>query len=265
MNTLFIHWDVSPTLIELGPIQIRWYGLLFAASFFIGLKLMGNMLKKDGAPEAWLDKLFMYVIVGTVAGARLGHVLFYDAGYYLSHPAEIIMIWKGGLASHGAAIGIIIACYLFAKKVADKPLLWVLDRVVLTVVIAAILIRTGNLLNSEIIGNPTELPWAFIFERIDALPRHPAQLYEAISYLIIAGLLHFLYWKKEAGQKPGLLFGIFLTSVFTARFFIEFVKANQVDFESGMLLNMGQILSIPAALAGLYFILKANKTTDETK
>lgn len=265
MITLFINWDINPILVELGPIQIRWYGLLFAASFFIGLKLMGNMLKKDGAPEAWLDKLFIYVIVGTVAGARLGHVIFYDLSYYLSNPAEIIMIWKGGLASHGAAIGIIISCYLFANRVAQKSILWVLDRVVLTVIVAAILIRTGNLMNSEIIGNPTEVVWAFIFERIDALPRHPAQLYEALTYLIIAGLMHFLYWKKEAGNKKGLLFGMFLTLVFTARFFIEFVKANQVNFEANMTLNMGQILSIPAVIAGIIFMLKAKNTLHETK
>jgi phosphatidylglycerol:prolipoprotein diacylglycerol transferase len=264
MEFLYIHWNIDPAMIKVGPITIHWYGLLFALSFFVGLKIMGNMLKKDNAPEAWLDKLFMSVIIGTVAGARLGHVLFYDLNYYLAHPSEILMIWKGGLASHGAAIGIIVACYLFSKKI-DKSLLWVLDRVVLTVIFAAVFIRTGNLMNSEIIGQQTELPWAFVFERVDLLPRHPAQLYEAISYLLIAGLLHFLYWKKEVGQKLGVLFGLFLALVFTSRFFIEFIKANQVAFEDGMVLNMGQILSIPALLVGLYFIKKGYSKDYEKK
>lgn len=262
---LFINWAVDPILVELGPVQIRWYGLLFAASFFIGLRLMGNMLKHDGAPEKWLDKLFVYVIVGTVAGARLGHVIFYDLSYYLQHPAEIIMIWKGGLASHGAAIGIIISAYLFSKKISKKSILWILDRVVITVAIAAVCIRTGNLMNSEIVGNSTELPWAFIFERLDRIPRHPSQIYEALTYLIIFLTLNFLYWKKEAGKKNGLLFGVFLSTVFTARFIIEFTKANQVDFESNLPINMGQILSIPAVAFGIYFIYNALKKSHETK
>lgn len=261
----FITWNIDPTLIELGPIQIRWYGLLFAASFFLGLKLMGRMLKNDGAPESWLDKLFIYVIIGTVAGARLGHVIFYDLSYYLNHPEEIIMIWKGGLASHGAAIGIIISCYLFARKIANKSLLWVLDRVVLTVALAGVFIRTGNLMNSEIIGQPTEVPWAFIFERIDALPRHPAQLYEAISYGLIFILLWWLYWKKQAYKQVGLLFGLFLVLLFSARFIIEFVKANQVAFEANLPLNMGQILSLPCVLVGLYIIYQSKKKNEVQK
>lgn len=261
MDLLTIVWNVKPQIIEIGDFQLRWYGLLFASAFIIGNYLMNKMFKNEGIPDQWLDKILIYVLVGVVLGARLGHVFFYDWPYYSQHLGEILMVWKGGLASHGAAIGVILALWLFSKKVSHKSILWALDRVVITVALAAVLIRIGNLMNSEIIGIPTDVPWAFIFERIDLLPRHPVQIYEAITYLFLFLLLNHLYWKKGAGEKKGLLFGLFLVILFASRFVLEKFKNSQGGFESslGESLSTGQWLSIPFVLIGLYFIWQANR------
>ena len=206
----------------------------------------------------------MYVAVGTIVGARLGHVLFYEREHYFNNPGDIIKIWEGGLASHGAAIGILLALWVFTIRVSKKPFLWITDKVVLTIASAAVFIRFGNLMNSEIIGQPTEVPWAFVFERVDMLPRHPTQLYESLSYLVLFGFLCYMYWKTEAKNYLGRLFGVFLIGTFSFRFFLEFTKVHQASFATEWALNMGQWLSIPAVLAGVvivYFSYKNPPTT----
>lgn len=199
------------------------------------------------------------MILGTVIGARLGHCLFYEPSYYLSHPIEILKVWNGGLASHGAAIGILISVYLFTKKYKDFNYAWVLDRVVIVVALAGFFIRIGNFFNSEIIGLPTDLPWAVVFHRIDALPRHPSMLYESFSYMAIFIYLWSKYSKWKAETPKFAIFSRFLILVFSARFLIEFTKENQSLFENGMILNMGQLLSIPLILLGIFLYFKSKK------
>ncbi len=258
---LAIHWNIHPEIFPDTMIPVRWYGLLFASGFLIGYELLKKMFKREGFPEEWTDKVLIYCMVGTIVGARLGHVFFYDWAEYSKNPIEIFMVWKGGLASHGAVIGIILAMYLLAKKIIKKPLLWILDRVVICIAQAAVLIRIGNLMNSEIYGKPTGSDWGFIFERVDAFgfPRYPTQLMEAFCYLLVFLFLGYQYLKKNTSLYLGKLFGYFLISIFTIRFFIEFLKENQVSFEDELPLNMGQLLSIPCVLIGLYFVLKAKK------
>lgn len=269
MDLLFIDWNVSPELFQLGPISLRYYGLLFVLAFICGYKVEERMFKSEGISIAWLDKLFIYVAVATVIGARLGHCIFYDWAYFGQHPLEIILPVRfeptfkftgyQGLASHGAAIGIIAGLWYYSKKVSKKPVLWILDRVVLPIALAGFFIRMGNLMNSEIIGTVTDMPWGFRFMRAGDIPdpmtpRHPAQLYEAICYLAIFGILMYYYWKTDAKSKRGFLFGMFLILIFTVRFFVEFIKEPQEEFERDMLLNMGQWLSIPFVLAGAFMV-----------
>lgn len=255
----FIEWSISPEIFHLGPVSVRWYGFLFAMAFVAGYFIMTWVFNKEGRPRTDLEQLSVYMIFGTVIGARLGHCLFYNPEYYLSNPIEIFKVWEGGLASHGAALGILTALYLFSKKKKNYPMLWTLDRVVIVVALAGTFIRLGNLFNSEIIGKPTDVSWAFIFTAVDDLPRHPAQLYESIAYFIVFLILLFFYYKGFEKNRNGLLFGLFLVLVFAFRFFVEFVKENQSGFEAGMALNMGQLLSIPFVLAGIIFIGKSFK------
>ena len=254
----FITWNVDPELLHLGPISVRWYGLLFALAFIVGYKIFEWVFKRENRPQEDLEQLAVYMIFGTVIGARLGHCLFYNPEYYLSHPIEILEVWKGGLASHGAAIGILIALYLYVKK-KKESFLWLLDRIVIVVALGGSFIRLGNLFNSEIIGKPANVPWAFVFTRVDNLPRHPSQLYESIAYFLIFIVLFYLYKNKYKELAKGYLFGLFLVLVFAFRFFVEFLKEVQEPFEAGLVLDMGQILSIPFVLAGLYLIWRAVK------
>ncbi|MBA4407320.1 prolipoprotein diacylglyceryl transferase [bacterium] len=255
-----IYWDVSPDIFSIGPVTIRWYGLFFALSFLVGYQIMLVIFNKENKSEQDLNDLVWVMILGTVVGARLGHCFFYNPSFYLSHPLEILQIWKGGLASHGAAVGIMIALYLYVRNRKDMAYLWIFDRVVITVALAGFFIRMGNLFNSEIIGKPTNGSWGFVFTSVDMIPRHPAQLYESIAYLLIFFLIFFFYFKKQGKFKHGLIFGIFLVSVFSFRFFVEFFKEVQSPFEAEMFLNMGQILSIPLILLGIYlFFRKDNK------
>lgn len=251
---LEIVWNVSPTIMELGPFSLRWYGLLFALGFIIGFQIMTRFFELEKRDKNDLNDLLWYMILGTVIGARLGHCFFYEPEYYLSNPLQIIMIWKGGLASHGAAVGILISLYMYSKKKKDQPFIWVMDRVVIVTALGGSLIRLGNFFNSEIIGKPTDVDWAVVFSRVDNIPRHPAQLYESMAYLIIFVILMTIYFKYREKTKQGFFFGLFLILVFGFRFFVENFKENQSAFEQGMSLNMGQILSIPAVLAGLYFV-----------
>lgn len=250
-----IIWDVNPVMLEIGNWSIRWYGLLFALGFVFGIIIFTRMFKNEGIKRELLDSLFLFVVIGTVIGARLGHVFFYDWAYYKENTGEILKIWHGGLASHGGAIGIGLALLWWSKKYSKRPIIWILDRIVVTAALAAACIRTGNLVNSEIIGGPSTLPWAFTFIRVDHIPRHPAQLYEALAYLVLFGVLMYLYWKTDIKEKPGRLFGLFMVLMFGFRFFIEFLKEDQVAFEAGMALNMGQWLSIPLVLLGVFAIL----------
>ncbi len=248
-----LQWSVSPTLLSLGFIQVRWYGLLFALSFIIGYQIMLWVFTSEGKSEKDLESLTFTMILGTVLGARLGHCLFYAPEYYLSHPLDIIKVWEGGLASHGAAIGILFALFLYVRKAKDITYLWILDRIVMVVALSGFLIRTGNFLNSEILGKTTSVEWAVVFTRVDMIPRHPAQMYEAIGCIFIFIYLFFNYKSKKALLKPGSNFGAFLTLIFGLRFVWEMFKENQVAFESTMPFNMGQLLSIPLVIAGIYF------------
>lgn len=255
-----INWNVDPEIFSFGFIHVRYYGLFFAMGFMLGYYILERMYKSEGIQQEWLDKLFMYVVIATIVGARLGHVFFYGWDYYSQNLGDIIKVWEGGLASHGGALGIIISIYYYSKKVTKKSMLWTLDRLIVAVGLAAMFIRLGNLMNSEIYGHVTDLPWGFIFERRgETLPKHPTQLYEALCYLLTFIVVFVTYWKTKAKEKEGLLFGIFIIGIFASRFFIEFVKENQEAFEEGMTLNMGQLLSIPFVLSGFYLVYRALK------
>ena len=260
----FINWNVNPEIFHIGSLAVRWYGLLFAGGFLIGYYIGEKMLKSENVSQKWIDSLFFYLIIATVIGARLGHVFFYDWSYYSQHLGEIIKVWHGGLASHGGAIGILVAIYFYSKRVTKRSMLWVLDRIVVPTALVAAFIRTGNLMNSEIYGIPTKLPWGFIFElNGETMPKHPTQIYEALSYLIAFSVLFYMYWKTNAKNKQGLLLGVFFLFIFGARFLIEFVKQDQEAFEAGMALNMGQLLSIPFIILGIILIVRGIKAPEK--
>jgi phosphatidylglycerol---prolipoprotein diacylglyceryl transferase len=260
MTLCYITWNVSPEMFSIGPITLRWYGLLFAMSFVIGYIIMQRIFKKENLPITLLDELATYMIIATVVGARLGHVLFYEPESYLKHPLDILKIWEGGLASHGAAVGIMIALYFFARR-NKKPYLWAFDRVVIVVALAAFFIRTGNLMNSEIFGKPTNLPWAFIFSHVSDIPRHPTQIYEGLCYLATFFFLLNYYYKKDGNPRSGSIFGMFLMMIFGVRILIEFLKEPQVGFENNLTFNMGQMLSVPFVILGLYLFLRRPSET----
>ncbi|HEY3404976.1 MAG TPA: prolipoprotein diacylglyceryl transferase [Ohtaekwangia sp.] len=256
--TLFIHWDISPELIDLGFLSVRWYSLFFLAGFLLSYHILKYSFQRNNVAPHVLDRLTVYVVVATVVGARLGHCLFYDFDYYGQHPLEIFLPVQfepefkftgyQGLASHGGAIGIVIAVFLFTRKYRVN-IWWLLDQLALVVPLAGCCIRLGNLMNSEMIGKPTDLPWAFVFEREDMQPRHPGQLYEAILYLLIFMLMLVLH--RRTHKQYGFIFGVFLSLLFIARFAVEFVKEPQSGFESGMTFNMGQLLSLPFIIMGI--------------
>ncbi|MDW8416586.1 MAG: prolipoprotein diacylglyceryl transferase [Bacteroidia bacterium] len=248
---------MSPELLTLGPIQLRWYGLLFATGFFVGFYIMQRIYRREARPEKDLDALLGYLLLGTILGARLGHCLFYEPEYYLTNPIEILKIWEGGLASHGGTAGVLLALYLYALRHPDQPFLWLADRLTIPTALTASLIRIGNLFNSEIFGKITDVPWAFIFERVDPHPRHPTQIYEATTYLALFFLLLYLYAKGSLQSwKVGRPLGLFLTWVFGARILIEFVKEPQEAFQMALPVNMGQLLSLPLVGVGLYLLLR---------
>ena len=270
----FITCDFDPVLFTLFGHPIVWYGLLFA----LGLIILGPWIEKkmwehEKLDSKWFESLAVYVFVGTIVGARLGHVLFYDPAYYLANPAKIFVTWEGGLASHGGTIGIIIACWLYSRRVTRKSILWVLDRLAVPTGIVAAMIRLGNLTNSEIFGRPTTLPWGFRFIRSEEyrhlVPNmdmgcHPTQIYEALCYLAVFALCMWLYWKRNAARRySGLIVGVFLTGIFLSRFIIERIKIVQEPWELKLIesvgLNMGQLLSIPFVLAGIWLIIRAVK------
>lgn len=263
----FITWDWNPDIIT-SPVTIRWYGAMFAIGFIAGVALLSRMYRHEGVKSSWVDSLFVIVVICTIIGARLGHVFFYAWDYYSQHPADIFKIWEGGLASHGGAIAIIIGVAFYSYYVTRRNPLWTLDRLVVPVALVAGLIRLGNLFNSEIFGHVTTLPWGFHFVNSPEwremcmqygyqVACHPTQIYEALCYFALFGLLMFMYWKRNAEERQGLLTGVFLTILFAARFLIEFVKNPQEDFEADMLFNMGQYLSVPFIIAGIYLTVRA--------
>lgn len=269
MNILLsINWDPSPVLLELGPIAIRYYSLMFVIAFLLGIWVEKKLYKNDGVSEELVDSLFIYAAISILLGARLGEVFFYSWDYYQDNLLEILLPVKfnpfqftgfRGLASHGATIGMIVAMFLYRKKkLPQKSMLWILDRVVLAIPIGGALVRIGNLMNSEIIGKYTGTDYGFIFKRLgDTAPRHPAQLYEAASYVALFFVLWFIYWKTNKRHKEGYLFGVFMVLLWTIRFFIEFFKEFQEQTREDWMLNTGQWLSIPMALVGVYFMVRS--------
>ncbi|GAB3174627.1 prolipoprotein diacylglyceryl transferase [Telluribacter humicola] len=268
--TAYIIWNASPELFTIpeiggfGPFIVRWYGLLFAAAFLIGQQIMIHIFKKEGKPLEDIDTLTLVMVISTVMGARLGHFLFYEPEVFFTRPLEVILPPYAGLASHGAIIGIMTGLWLYSRsrKATGQSFLWVTDRIVILVALAGAFIRFGNLMNHEIVGRPTDLPWGFVFMRNTEyvqIPRHPAQLYESITCLLLFFILLW-YWNRNKSQTPaGSMLGIFLIWIFTLRFFYEFLKENQVSFEDNLALNMGQILSIPAVLLGIYFLWQSRQ------
>lgn len=262
---MVIEWGPSPEIFSFGPLSIRWYGVLFALGFIIGYRIMEKIFKREGYDVTKLDSLLLHLILGTTIGARLGHCLFYEPGEYLLNPIRILYIWEGGLASHGGTIGNIISMWLFVRKNPEFNYLWLVDRLSYPIALAACFIRLGNVMNSEILGLPTGGDWGVIFTLRDNLPRHPAQLYESITYLITFFIMRHLYWKTDFKDYRGKTFGVFLCIVFGARFVVEHFKENQVPFENAMAINMGQLLSIPFVAVGLFLVLTSARRFVEEK
>ena len=282
---LFINWAFDAEIIP-GYRTPNWYGLLFVSGMILGYFVIRKMFKQENISNELLDKLVMYMVPATVIGARLGHVFFYGPYWgpegYLSNPIEIFKIWAGGLASHGAAIVILLALWYFSNKVIKRPYLWMLDRIAAPIAIAGAFIRLGNLVNHEMVGYVTDVPWGFRFLHHDCMNlidgqylcewsdipvRHPANLYEALAYFLSFGIIMFLFWKKHAWKKQGMVFGTFLILIFGFRFLIEFVKESQTDNDSmvdvSTGLNTGQWLSVPLVLAGIILIILARKKSFE--
>ncbi|WP_339838030.1 prolipoprotein diacylglyceryl transferase [uncultured Flavobacterium sp.] len=303
-NALYMVWNPSEGF-DLGIITLRFYSLMFVVAFGLGWYIMKGIYNREGQSIEKLDNLFVYTVVATLIGARLGHVFFYDWAYFSQHPVEILLPiretvdgWEftgfAGLASHGAAIAIILVMYFYSKKVVQKPILWVLDRIVIPVASGAIFVRLGNFFNSEIVGKETtsSLGIKFIrdkfnpreaFEKTNisdvndaykaietnpqfsevlaqVTPKHPAMLYEAFGYIFVFAILFYMYWRTDARNNQGLLFGTFLVLLWTVRFFVEYVKESQGGFEESLgLLSTGQWLSIPFIIAGLFFMFRAKK------
>ena len=260
-----ITWNIDPEIFTIGNWGPRWYGLMFALAFLSGYLIFKRYLRTDKLTEEMLDKLLIYSAIATIIGARLGHCLFYEPDYFLKNPVEILKIWKGGLAGHGAAITVPFALWLYIRKY-KLSFLWLIDRIVIVAALAGAFIRMGNFFNSEIYGLPTQLPWGVEFVRdklydsvtgelLPTVARHPTQLYEALSYLLIFAGLFIFYRREHMKVRDGFIFGVFLIALYIARFFIEFVKNDQVAFEAGMKFNMGQLLSIPLILLGIGILI----------
>ena len=270
VNLMYIFWNSNPVMLEFGDFELRWYSFFWVVGLLIAVYTTGRIFKSKRLSEENFNRLFTYCFLGIFIGARLGHCFFYDWEYFSQHLAEIILpvrflpdgSWKfigyAGLASHGGTLGLILALVLYCRKT-KMHFLEVADIIALATPVTAGCIRIANLMNSEIIGIPTRLPWAFVFERVDMEPRHPAQLYEALAYFCIGLLMWYLYRKQQGHLQRGFFFGLCLTAIFVFRFFVEFVKENQESFEEGMMLNMGQWLSVPFVAIGIYFMIQGYK------
>lgn len=251
-------WNADPVLLAFAGLKIHWYGALFAAAIISGLQIMKWVYVNEKQPIESLDTLLTYAVFGIIIGARLGHCFFYEPGYYFSNPIKILAIWEGGLASHGGGLGLLTAIYFYVKKYKINYL-WLVDRLAIATALFGIFVRGANFVNSEILGIASNAPWAIVFTRIDNIPRHPAQLYEAIAYLFVFLILMSYYKKDRAQTPPGSILGIFLILTFTARFFIEFYKEKQAAYSADMLISTGQMLSIPFLLAGIALLIFSYK------
>lgn len=280
-SLLYITWNVDPVAFSLGPFSVRWYGIFWAVGIYLCYLVQVALYEKEGCPQGWADKIFTYMVVGVIVGARVGHCWFYEwheaaslglepvqflgmtfnyRNPYIENPFELIKVWQGGLSSHGGAIGLITAAIILNKKHFHQGVSWIFDRLVIGIAITATLIRLGNLMNSEIYGGPTDLPWGFIFVKDgQTVPCHPTQIYEML-YCIVAGVVSFsMYRFTRAKQYPGLIFSVWLLIVFVTRFLLEFIKFNQEAFEQNLILNMGQILSLPLIIWAVYLLVHAIK------
>lgn len=249
-------WNADPSIFTFGALQLRWYGVLFVGSFFVGLMIAKWIYKREAKDPSMLDNLLMYALVGAVVGARLAHCLFYEPEHYLSHPVEILKVWEGGLASHGGLAGVLISFYLFAKRY-NTSYPWLLSRIAIPGALTAMFVRIGNFFNSEILGLPSDVPWAVVFARVDMIPRHPVQLYEAASYFIIFLILLGIYKKVSSDFATKILPGIFLILLFSVRFFLEYTKTRQEDYIINLPFTAGQLLSVPYIIAGVIWIALA--------
>jgi phosphatidylglycerol:prolipoprotein diacylglycerol transferase len=254
---LSFSWNIDPVLLEWGPVSLHWYGLLFAGAFVLGFYVMQRIYKLEARPQVELDSLLLHIIVGTVLGARLAHCLFYDPQYFLAHPWEILMVWRGGLASHGGAVGVLLGAFWFCRGNGRPPYLWLLDRLAIAAVLAGALIRIGNFFNSEIVGNPAQW-FGVIFERVDSIPRHPVQLYEALAYFATFAWMWWVYRNKQ--PREGLLTALYLITVFAARFLLEFLKTPQAEYEQDFAISVGQWLSVPFIAAGVAVLIHSHRT-----
>ena len=250
-------WDPNPELTSIGFLTIRWYGIFFAAAFLVGFQIMLRIYVKEGRPSSELDRLLFYMMLGTVIGARLGHCIFYDPQFYLTHPLEILKVWKGGLASHGGGLGLLLAIAWFVRKTEGISFLWLVDRIAIPTALGGAFIRIANFINSEIVGLPTHGNWGVIFERVDTLPRHPVQLYEATAYLLVFFLLLWVYRRSVLRLRQGAITGLFLILVFSARLLLEFYKTPQASFRASEIFSMGQLLSMPFIIVGLVLLFNA--------
>lgn len=273
----YITWDVAPDIFTIFGKEIRWYSLFWALGILGAAYIVQKIYTAEKLSEKWFDSLFWYVVVGVIIGARLGHCLFYDPIEYLTHPLEILKVWNGGLASHGGVIGIIIAVWLYSRRITKKSMLWTFDRLVVGACLTATCIRLGNLMNSEIFGIPTNLPWAFRFinssEYWSLVPDgsqgcHPTSIYEALIYFVLFGISMYLYWKTNVKEKPGFILGICMIGIFLSRFLIEFIKNVQEPFELQMRasvgVDMGQLLSVPFIIWGVWLIWNSQRKIIKT-
>lgn len=270
--TSYLVWDADPRVFEAFE-YLRWYGVCWLAGIVVGYRIMLQIYRSEGVPEEQLDLLTLYVVLGGIVGARLGHVLFYDPVYFWNHPVEVLpfrfdpsfqFTGLAGLASHGGIAGALVALYAYRRK-SGSDYLWLLDRLAIGGVALGAFIRLGNFMNSEIVGVPSNLPWAVVFTSVDATPRHPAQLYESAFYLVAVIVLYCMWRSRKFQRASGFIFGLAMTLIFVQRFLVEFVKENQVAFEETMSLNMGQLLSIPLIVVGIVLMwwrlrIAANRT-----
>lgn len=272
-NILQIVWNIDPAIVHIGGFELRYYSIGWALAIGVGLWFFTNFIRREGLPEKLADSIFIYGVVATIVGARLGHCLFYDFEHYMLNPVEILgfngagrFVGFAGLASHGAAIGLLIGLWLFSRK-NKMPYIWSLDRIMVAVAIGGAIVRIGNLMNSEIYGVETSLPWGFIFVRAgETLPKHPTQIYEALCYLATFGLLAWLYYRRDMARRhPGVMFGTGLIGIFLTRMLIECIKNVQESFEESMWLNMGQLLSIPFVILGVVIIVRSLRSAKHTQ
>lgn len=255
-------WNFDPEFISLGPVTIHWYGLLFSAAILLGYALSHFIFSRECERRVDADRLLTYVVLGVILGARVGHCLFYDPHYYFANPFKILAVWEGGLASHGGGLGAILGIWLYSRR-SGVAFSWLMDRIVISAALFGFFVRVANFLNSEIVGSESHLPWAVVFVRLDTVSRHPAQLYEAVGYLLLFLVMLWLYFKKGAGSYRSVLTGVFLTMAFSIRFLVEFIKETQASYTLSLGLNVGQLLSLPFFMAGIVILCFAIKNPSQ--